>query len=308
MNHIYEIQIEGPSLKRDRQDGALLRDLLALVVDGARRAARFAIEGRSSALGTPPAWVTRAAHFDVVADSRLDHLRFEAPTLGDALPEMFEQEALLPNEDAADPNRSALDYFSDGLEDAIAGRQDSDRYDDGLVKIYEKIGDLFSQGVTRVHWLNGHALDVEAKDVEQIGKLRRQTPKEQTARVAGTLNTIRHSDSKFELVQASGGTIRGVADDRAALKEHFGKPVVASGIVKFKPSGAVLRIEAASLTPATERELRVLGAAPRAWRTGVAGPAPRAPQGPRSGINALIGMWPGPETAAELNELIKALS
>ena len=308
MSHTYEFSLEGPSIHGDRQDGALLRDLLSVLVDGSRRAARFAIEGRSFSAGPTPAWVQSAGRLEMLSGVRLDHLRFVAPTLREALPQFFEQEPMLPEEEVVNPERTALDYFGDGLQDAIAGSLDSDRYDDGLVRVFEELGEVFAHGVDRIRWLNGHSFDVVPSGVESVGRLRKQTPKDQAARVAGTLNTIRHSDRKFELVQPSGGVIRGVAEETDALRELFGKKVVATGTLKFKPSGSVLRVEAAHLALANEGELRVLGVPPRPWRTPVEIPAARVPQGARSGLNALVGTWPGNETDEEFAALVRAVS
>jgi hypothetical protein len=106
----------------------------------------------------------------------------------------------------------------------------------------------------------------------------------------------------------TGSVLRGVAENADALKELFGKEVVASGTVKFKPSGSILRIEAGYLALASEAEMKVLGMPPRSWRTPLDVSTTRSSRGARSGLNALIGTWPGSETDEEFAALVRAVS
>ena len=63
MSQTHEIKLAGPAVHTDRADGLMLRDLLDVLVDGSQGAARFALEGRSTASGPAPGatWSRRAA-------------------------------------------------------------------------------------------------------------------------------------------------------------------------------------------------------------------------------------------------------
>jgi hypothetical protein len=74
----------------------------------------------------------------------------------------------------------------------------------------------------------------------------------------------------------------------------------------FRPSGRVLRLHADHIEPAGN-DFSLWSVEPRPlW--GAAAPPLRRPQGPRSGINAIIGRWPGDESEAEIAAALEELS
>lgn len=146
--------------------------------------------------------------------------------------------------------------------------------------------------------------------VESIRALERRTPEDQRAMVAGKLTTIRHSDRAFTLLLASGEEVRGVvASDLvtpADLAALFGRPVLVVGHAKFRPSGAVLRIEAERIAPAAEADLAVFSAPPVPLLGGLDAREVRRPAGP--GLAAILGQWPGNETDDEVRAALEELS
>jgi hypothetical protein len=282
----------------------MLRDLLDVLVDGSQGATRFALEGRSTASGPTPSWARKARHFSVLKSARSDVLLVEAPTLREIDPARFHQGDLFKD---FDPDRSTLDLFEEGLADAIAGQADSDRFDDGLVKTYEDFEALFRDGAESVEFINGRRLKIEQKGVEQVKRLRGLTPPDQASRTAGKLDAIRHSDRQFTLLLAGGGVLRGVADDFARLKELVGREVVVHGRAVFKPSGAPLRIEAERIESASDIDMRLFARAPSSHTRNLDARELRRQQGPRSGVNAIIGQWPGDESDEEFARAVAAL-
>jgi len=136
----------------------------------------------------------------------------------------------------------------------------------------------------------------------------RQLPPEQRVRLAGRLDIIRYSDRMFTLKLESGVTLRGVAEGipPETLAGLFGKRVTVSAMAVFRPSGRVLRLQADHIEPAGD-DLSLWSVEPRPlW--GAAEPSLRQPQGPRSGLNAIIGRWPGDESEAEITAALEALS
>ena len=299
--------------RRDGLSGALVRDLLDALDQGAKGSVRLRLEGRSRAGGGfPPAWVSEAARFELVGLLRgAPGLEVRAPALGDALRERFAQTDLFP---LADPSDTALTLMSRGLSDALRGDADSDAYDEGLLRAFEGFRDVFRHGVTGIEVRNGRAgaapLVVTPAGVETVQRLQRQTPRPQRVRVAGTVDAIRHSDRAFTLVLASGESVRGVlAEGRPEeLAAHFGRLTVVSGLAHFRPSGALLRIDADHLQPGREHDLALWSEVPRPLDATADARDLRRPQGPRSGINAIFGKWPGDETDDEIFAMIEEMS
>ena len=67
----------------------------------------------------------------------------------------------------------------------------------------------------------------------------------------------------------------------------------------------VLRIEADNITLATGSDLEIWSAEPVPLGATLDAKTLRKPQGPRSGISAIFGKWPGDETDEEFEALLK---
>ena len=143
-------------------------------------------------------------------------------------------------------------------------------------------------------------------------KIRGSGESGQGVRIAGKLDVLRHSDRTFTLILHSGGQLRGVvasdAIDLTALAALWGRPVVVSGVAKFRPSGSLLRVEAERIEPAAEHDLSLWGTVPLP----VFGPMDerslRQPWGPRSGVGAIFGQLPDEENDEEIIEALDRLS
>jgi hypothetical protein len=103
--------------------------------------------------------------------------------------------------------------------------------------------------------------------------------------------------------------IKSIAEDTAAerMADFFGKDVVLSGSAVFRPSGRILRLDADAVEAAGP-DAEVWATVPRPLFRIMDRPAFRQPQGPQSGINAIIGRWPGEESDAELAAALRELS
>jgi len=295
VSRIHDIRLEGPAIRAERISGPLLHDLLHLIVEGSQKALRFRLEGRSTARGTPPAWLKSASSFDVLQEKDGKTVHLDVPSLLETMPERFKQLELFAD---LDPTKSALDFFEDGLEDALNGEAESDRYDEGLVDTFSAFADLLEEGVERLEIVNGRTLPVALEGLNRIAQLRRQTPPPQAVRVAGKIDAIRHSDKMFTLVLEGAQTLRGIAEavDAEKLASMWGKFAVVAGRAVFRPSGTVLRIEAETMAEAGRKEAALWSAVPRPAMAPLDPRSIRVPQGPRSGINAIWGQWPGEES------------
>ena len=88
------------------------------------------------------------------------------------------------------------------------------------------------------------------------------------------------------------------------LRAWFGHQVVVSGTADFRPSGRLLRINAEGFEPATEKDLQIFAAIPRPLKT----PAPVERAAAEGGFAALLGKWPGDESAAQLLEQLRKMA
>jgi hypothetical protein len=136
------------------------------------------------------------------------------------------------------------------------------------------------------------------------------TPHPRRVRLAGTVDAIRHGDRALTLVLASGERIRCVLPDGDPdeLARHFGRPAIVSGTALFRPSGTLLRVDAEQLAPAGDEDLDAWSQLPVPLDAEPPRARLRQPQGPRSGINAILGAWPGDETDEEILALLEEIS
>jgi hypothetical protein len=129
--------------------------------------------------------------------------------------------------------------------------------------------------------------------------------------VAGTLDAIRHSDRLFTLVMPAGEKIRGVLvgdeADVETLRRLFGRKVLVHGLACFRASSRVLRLEAERLEPATG-DVSLWETMPLPTSARLDARNLHKPQGPRTGVNAVFGKWPGDETDEEIERLLQELS
>ena len=311
---LYTLSLVGPGVPGDhRLPGALVRDLFDVLDRGARGAVRLRLEGRSASRGPVPGWLDRAARFDLQLDAALPTgvLRLSAPTLAESLGERFSQTDLFAD---ATADETPVSLFTAGLADAVRGRRESDAFDDALLPAFRELGRVFSRHVEAIEIRNGRReappLRVTAEGIQTVEQLQLQIPRPQRVRVAGRLDAIRYSDRAFTLVVPDGPKLRGVfaGDDGGLLKTHFGQAVAISGLAHFKPSGALRVIEADAVTPATEGDLAVFAAVPTSLDVEVEPRDLRVAQGPKTGVGAIFGRWPGDESDEEILRILDELS
>ena len=116
----------------------------------------------------------------------------------------------------------------------------------------------------------------------------------------------------FTLILESGAHMRGVVTgdggDLSALGGLWGQEVLVTGVMKFRPSGSVLRIEAERIERAAARHLNLWGADPWPIFGALDERVLRQPQGPRSGVNAIFGQLADVESDDDIIEALDRLS
>jgi hypothetical protein len=113
----------------------------------------------------------------------------------------------------------------------------------------------------------------------------------------------------FTLLLADGEVLRGWVEAREGtrLAELFGQQVVVSGTALFRPSGSVLWVELDRIEAATG-DVSFWSRMPRPILGDLDRRALRRPQGPRSGLSAILGRWPGDESEEEIAAALAELS
>ena len=93
----HTIKLQGPEARGPRVSVHVLRALSDALVEAAQRSLRLRVEGRSNLQGKA-AWLDAATDFQLVGlQEGSTVLEWEAPTLGEAVPQIFEQLPLWDN-------------------------------------------------------------------------------------------------------------------------------------------------------------------------------------------------------------------
>jgi hypothetical protein len=287
----------------------LLRDLLDALTDAVEQTLRLRVEGRSRAHGRAPAWLERAGRFELVAiESGSTQLTFEAPPLHEAAPELFAQRSLFA---AVPAEGSCFDLFAESVSDALAERPESDLYDGGLVDTFQSFSRVFRHRIERIDLLDGRPVSLEPAAIDTFRRLQGSLPPDQRVLIEGKLDLLRHSDRFFTLLLDAGTTLRGVITaeelDRDSLGRLWGQRALVEGRAKFRPSGSILRIEAERVVPATDRP-SPFTELPRPLLAPIDERSLAKPQGPRSGVAAILGQWPGSESEEDFRRALDELS
>jgi hypothetical protein len=298
-----------------RVPAEVLLEVVGALLDGARLATRFLVDGESVRKGPRPAWLDQACALEVTglrAGSAI--VEIEAPTLAKALgtgaarlhplPLFVESAARVDVE-----QQSAVDCFAEVLAAVMSDERDQVFADRALLDACVRFARAGSWGFDGVELGGlGHRgpIVLRAGDIERIELLRDETPAPRAVRIAGTLDTISATKTDVLLTLPGGEQVpaRLEAHDPEWLKVLFGQRVVISGIAHFRPSGRLLVVAAEHLAPARAEDAL--------FEEAPSGKPARAvaavlPQEEGCGVSAFFGTWPGDETEAELLEQLRAM-
>lgn len=290
----------------------LLCEMLGTLLEGARQAARFAIEGTSTRKGPRPGWVDRVTAIDVTGlTPGSTVIDFEAPTFGEADTERFgdeKQGELFDDEWTVMRGRTAVELFGDVLAEGLNGNREKVRADRGMLDTCIKFISIF-RGRYSAFELFGPSFDkgvvkFECDQIDKLESLRDATPEAEAVRVCGLLDTISAS-RPVVILQLNDGTdlrVRLEGDVASKREEFFNKKVVVSGMASFLPSGRVGTVVAESIELARDADdlfARMPTVRPF-WS-----PIRPSKTEPEGGVRAFFGIWPGDETDEELLDMVR---
>lgn len=288
--------------------------LLEMLPDAVRQSVRMAVEGRSRAKGKRPDWLRAAGDIRFLGHEGMDEtvLHFEAPTLGEAAPRLYEQQELWPMKPA--PEDNGFDVLADVFLDVATQNSDSERFDRPLLDQIYGLRHVLN-GTFREMTLTGHRHPAEQpvvvtpSVVEIARNLNTNTPLPQQVRLAGKLDMLRASTQSFGVLLDDGQEIRGVLTegDIEQLSPLLNRRVLMLGKAVYRPSGRLLRVDAKEVTLTSGQE-KFFSTIPKpVWSQFDLRDAVREQQ-QKLGIAVVIGKWPGEESDEQIEQALKELS
>jgi hypothetical protein len=283
-----------------------------------RASVSMAFRNRSRIPGRRPGWLDRASDVRFV-----DHqgngetvLFFEAIPLGEAAADIYAQQSLFPEADDRPAQAdTAFDLFGDVLADVQQRNADSAHYDPSLLDRITRFNRVFQKGpfgeidFTSRRFPQSAPARLTPSLVEAARALLGRTPSPQRVRLVGQLDGLVASTQQFSVLLDSGEKVVGVftLDQMDAMQNLWRKRVLVLGTAIYRASGRLLRIDADTVVPG-ENESKVFSRMPSPPNTKLDLSSLRKPQGPKSGMAAIFGKWPGDETDAEISEALEKLS
>jgi hypothetical protein len=264
--------------------------------------------------GRRPEWLDRAAdiRFTGHAGNGEAILNFEAPTLGEAAQELYRQQELWPTRPDADD--TGFDLLGDVLSEVAAHNADSERFDLPLLRRIERFGKVLDGPYRQIAVISrrhatSHPAPISAETIETARSFYQSTPSPRQVRVVGRLDMLRASTQTFALRLDDGQEIRGVLPEGSIedVKPLLNRRVLVLGRAVYRVSGRLLRVDAARVL-AGERESSIWSRMPEPGTAKVDTSRLRRPQGPRSGMAAIMGHWPGDESDEAIEAALEKLS
>ena len=226
----------------------------------------------SRALGRVPASLKAAADVRFVGLEGVDDtatlLHFKVPRFGSAARELFQQQRLW--DDGPREDETAFELFGAALNDVAARRENSDRFDPGMLHSISRYRRVLRLGVDRITLPDTQLADpsrMDAQIVRAAADLAAITPSARRVRVAGRLDLMGASQGVLKLEVRQGEFITAIWEGEAtvdSLKDFFNRDVVVEGQGVFRPSGTLLRIDADAIVSASSRDdfFRLIPTAP----------------------------------------------
>ncbi len=276
---------------------------------------RMAIEGASVSRGPRPKWLDRASDvrfvdYDRDGDDTL--LVLQSPTLGEAAEELYKQQELW--ETRPEPTQTGLDLLAKVVSEAGADNAESDWFDRPLLSRLGKLDRLFSERLRAVRLpavKNGgpvaHEPTLDASVAATARELSKTTPSSRQIRVTGTLDMIRHSTRSFAIRLQDGTEVHGVLDNYGLIEDltqYFDKKVLVLGAAVYRPSGRLLRIDAHAVESG-EGAPAMFEKIPPPMSSRPTPSREKPGQTGKRGVAAFFGSWPGEETVADFESILR---
>lgn len=250
-------------------------------------------------------------------DEHVTNLRFVVPQFGDVAADLFEQHQLWDDGPRAD--ETAFELLGKALADVQHRRVESNRFDPMLLQRFSGYRRMFGKrGLSRIVLVDTDTTDDQTTasphiDSEVVGMahaLSEATPAPRRVRVSGRLDLMGVSQGILKIELEPGTMVTARWEGREAvqtLKSLFDRKVVCEGVGIFRPSGALLRIDADAIERATGSDA-AFAQLPLAVATPERIKPVRARVGEPSPYAAFIGSVPAEESDEEFAAAVEAMS
>lgn len=292
--------------------GPVLSELRGTILDSVR----MGFLHSSRARGRVPTQLQAAADLHFIGHSAAGDgetiLHFELPTLGAAAPEAFRQQLLW--DDGPQPEQSAFELLAASLRDVAARRSDSSRFDRGLLKRFGRYRRLFApRHLDRIALVDEEAAVpafLDRQMTETALQLSAAIPPAQRVRVVGRLDVLGASQGVMKIVVEPGSIVVVLWEGEGtieALKDLFNRDVVVEGTAVFRPSGALLRVDASAIAEASSSD-GYFRRVPVAVMAADASRLVRLKPGEPLAYERILGRIPAEETDEEFFAAVEAMS
>jgi hypothetical protein len=255
-------ELSGPEGLGSRPRPELVGPVLTHLHETLRDAVRMGFLHSSRARGRIPDSLKAAATARFVRHTangdNVTVLVFDVPTFGSAAAELFSQKLFW--DDGPQPEQTAFELLGAALHDVRRRAKDSNRYDRGLLQRVSGYRRILHLGIDRIRLSDSILEQPEEIDltvVEAAAELSAGTPPPRRVRVTGRLDLMAASQSILKLVVNEREFVTAIWDGPEPiedLRESFNRDVVVEGTGVFRPSGALLRIDADAIAPASAQD------------------------------------------------------
>lgn len=270
----------------------------------------------SRARGRVPAQLKAAADVRFIGHSADGEaatlLHFAVPDFETAAPEVFRQNRLW--DDGPEPRQTVFELLGAALADVAARREDSNRFDPGLLRRFVRYRPLFARGhLTRIALPDTRVAEAGVLDVGvtlAASELSARTPAAQRVRVVGRLDVMGASQGVLKLEVKPGQVVTGLWEGDApveVLKEYFNREVVLEGVAVYRPSGSLLRVDVQAVAAAATAD-EFFRAVPRGHVQRDFTRAARLRPGESSAYARILGRIPAEESDEDFLAAVEAMS
>ncbi len=237
------------------------------------------------------------------------NLRFQAPRLNSVASELYQQPSLFGGPPPGE--LTAFDLLAETVHDVERGDKDSEKFDTPLLQRLSRFSRVFDGPFTglELSGRNTGPCHLTPAVLQTARTLSACIPQPRRVRVVGVLDTVSESRQAFVLRMAQGEMIRGVLLDSSIneLAKLFGRSVLVLGKAHYRPSGALLRIDADEFRLATDAD-NFFAKTPEPFVNAKRKFNELDKKRMAEGLKSIFGKWPGDETNEECEAALRELS
>ncbi|MEW6167777.1 MAG: hypothetical protein AB1651_08780 [Pseudomonadota bacterium] len=308
-------RLEGPAGLGAKPRPELIGPVLTRLHGTLQDAVRMGFLHASHPRGRIPRGIKAASDVRYIGHSQAGEnatlLRFEVSPFGDVAADLFRQMRLW--DDMPTPDQTAFELLGAALDDIGTRREDSNRFDPGLLRTIARYNVIFRRGLSRIVLPDIAAPRPARFDtavIDAAHALSDATPQSRRVRVSGRLDLMGVSQGVIKIHVPGGAVVTALwygKEPIDELRSLLNRPVICEGIGVFRPSGTLLRIDADAVAAAGPGDAG-FAVVPRAARVEDIKRQLLLKPGEASAYRELLGSIPPEESDEEFAAAIEAMS